>query len=115
MLSDDTAVEQVACGDHGILDGMEPVRTVHVSASTISPGLVNQLAERHAERNLLFLSSPVLGQPEVAEQGQLFALAAGDADVIDSLRPMFDAIAQRTFVIGAAPETANVVSWRAVR
>ena len=45
MLSDDAAVEQVACGAHGVLDGMEPARTVHVSASTISPGLVHELAE----------------------------------------------------------------------
>lgn len=109
MLADDTAVEQVVCGAHGLLDGMEPARTVHVSSSTISPALVHDLAERHAERNLLFVSAPVLGRPEVAEQGKLVALAAGDAGVIDSLRPMFDAIAQRTFVVAAAPEAANVV------
>jgi 3-hydroxyisobutyrate dehydrogenase-like beta-hydroxyacid dehydrogenase len=109
MLADDAAVEQLVCGGHGLLDSLEPNRTVHVSASTISPSLVHQLAERHAERNQLFVSAPVLGRPEVAEHGQLFALAAGDAGVIDSLRPMFDAIAQRTFVVGAAPEAANVV------
>jgi 3-hydroxyisobutyrate dehydrogenase-like beta-hydroxyacid dehydrogenase len=109
MLSDDAAVEQVACGAHGLLDSLEPARTVHVSASTISPALVRRLAERHAERNQLFVSAPVLGRPEVAEQGKLVTLAAGDAGVIDSLRPMFDAIAQRTFVVAAAPEAANVV------
>jgi 3-hydroxyisobutyrate dehydrogenase-like beta-hydroxyacid dehydrogenase len=33
----------------------------------------------------------------------------GAVVLADSLRPMFDAIAQRTFVVGTAPEAANVV------
>jgi 3-hydroxyisobutyrate dehydrogenase-like beta-hydroxyacid dehydrogenase len=109
MLSDDAAVEQVVCGDQGIMAWLEPAKTVHVSMSTISPALVHELAERHRERNQRFLSVPVLGRPEVAEQGKLFALAAGDPELIESLRPIFDAMAQATFVLGTAPEAANVV------
>ncbi|MDB4955178.1 MAG: yfjR [Myxococcales bacterium] len=109
MLSDDTAVEQIVCGDHGVLGCVAPNKTVHISMSTISPALVRRLAERHAELNQNFFSAPVLGRPDVAEQGKLFALVAGDQDLIDWMKPVFDALAQKTFVIGDQPPAANVV------
>ena len=109
MLADDDAVEHVVCGPHGVLDALEPNRGIHVSMSTISPELVHRLAERHGERNQSFLSAPVLGRPAAAEQAKLFVLAAGNADLIDVLEPVFAAIAQRMFVIGDVPEHANLV------
>jgi len=109
MLSDDAAVRELACRPHGLLDTLEPAKTVHVSASTISPALAHDLAERHGERNQAFVSVPVLGRPETAEAGTLTALAAGDPEMIDAIQPALDAIAQRTFVVGTAPEAANVV------
>lgn len=109
MVADDTAVRDLVCKPHGLLDLLEPVKTVHVSSSTISPALVHDLAERHRERNQAFVSVPVLGRPDIAEAGKVSALAAGDAGTIDSLRPALDAIAQKTFVVGRAPEAANVV------
>ena len=109
MLADDEAVGHVVCGAHGILDALEPNRTIHVSMSTISPPLVHELAERHRERNQSFLSAPVLGRPAAAEQAKLVVLAAGDADLIDVLEPVFAGIARRMFVIGDLPEHANLV------
>jgi 3-hydroxyisobutyrate dehydrogenase-like beta-hydroxyacid dehydrogenase len=109
MVSDDAAVRDIVCRPHGLLDVLEPVKTVHVSASTISPALVHELAERHRERNLAFVSVPVLGRPDVAEAGKLTALAAGDAALIDSVRPALEAFAHKTFVVGSEPEAANVV------
>jgi 3-hydroxyisobutyrate dehydrogenase-like beta-hydroxyacid dehydrogenase len=109
MLSDDHAVRSLLCRPHGLLDVLAPMKTVHISASTISPALVRDLAERHAERNEQFVSAPVLGRPEVAEAGKLTVLAAGDSDVVDYVRPIFDAYGQRTFLVGNTPEAANVV------
>ena len=109
MLSDDDALAAVACGPHGVLDALAPGRGIHVSASTVSPALVRDLAERHAERNQHFVSAPVLGRPAAAERGELTVLAAGNPDLIEILRPAFDAIGKRTFPIGDAPERANVV------
>lgn len=109
MLADDAAVNRVVCTPHGILDSLAPNKCVHVSMSTISPRLVHNLTERHAERNLHFISAPVLGRPAAAEQGKLFVLAAGAGEQLDVLRPAFDAMAQQVFVIGNVPETANVV------
>jgi 3-hydroxyisobutyrate dehydrogenase-like beta-hydroxyacid dehydrogenase len=109
MLSDDHAVRALLCAPHGLLDVLAPMKTVHISASTISPSLVRDLAERHAERNEQFVSAPVLGRPDVAEAGKLTVLAAGDTDVVDAVRPAFEAYGQRTFLVGNAPEAANVV------
>ena len=109
MLSDDSAVRDMVCRPHGLLDLLEPAKTVHVSASTISPAIVHELAERHGERNIGFVSVPVLGRPDVAEAGKLVALAAGDPALIDAVRPALDAIAQQTFVVAREPEAANVV------
>jgi 3-hydroxyisobutyrate dehydrogenase-like beta-hydroxyacid dehydrogenase len=105
MLADDAAVSAIA---HAILPEL-PARTVHVSSSTISPALVRELAGDHRARGRRFVSVPMLGRPDVAEQGKLFAIAAGDRRVLDELRPMLDAMAQRTIVVGDAPEAANIV------
>jgi len=92
MLADDTAVQQIVCGPHGLLDSLEPNRGIHVSMSTISPALVCELSERHDERNQSFVSAPVLGRPAAAEHGKLFVLAAGKADLIEALRTAFYAL-----------------------
>jgi 3-hydroxyisobutyrate dehydrogenase-like beta-hydroxyacid dehydrogenase len=109
MVSDDAAVNDLVCRPHGLLDVLEPMKTVHVSSSTIGPALVHELAERHAERNLGFVSVPVLGRPDVAEAGKLTAIAAGTAAHVDVVRAALDAFAQKTFVVGRDPEAANVV------
>src|SRR5258706_14593973 len=109
MLSDDSAVEQIVCAAHGVLDALEPKRGIHVSMSTISPTLVQCLTERHAERNQNFLSAPVLGRPAAAARGKLFVLAAGNRDLIDVMRPAFDALGQGTFFVSNLPHHANLV------
>jgi 3-hydroxyisobutyrate dehydrogenase-like beta-hydroxyacid dehydrogenase len=109
MLADDEAVQRITCAPHGILDSLAPNKTIHISMSTISPLLVRNLTERHAERNYPFVSAPVLGRPTAAEQGSLFVVAAGDRDSLDFVQPIFDAVGQRTFVIGETPEAANLV------
>ena len=92
-----------------MLDCLEPNRTVHVSTSTISPSLVQRLAQAHRARSKKFLSAPMLGRPAAAEQGTLFALVAGDSDAIARVNPVLDAFAQKVFVVGDAPEAANLV------
>jgi len=107
MLADDAALEAVSFGDGGILSASEPV--LHVSLSTISPDLAVRLAEAHGQQGGRFVSAPVFGRPDAAAAAKLFVVAAGAAADIDECRPLFDAIGQRTFVVGAEPRLANVV------
>jgi hypothetical protein len=45
----------------------------------------------------------------MAVAAKLFIVAAGDAAVIEACKPLFDALGQRTFPIGAEPAATNLV------
>ncbi len=106
MLADDQAVRDVVLGS-GALDGARP-GLVHVVSATISVALAQELETRHAELGLGYVAAPVLGRPDVAEQGQLNVLAAGDAAALAKVKVILDAIGKRTWSVGSAPHQANV-------
>jgi 3-hydroxyisobutyrate dehydrogenase-like beta-hydroxyacid dehydrogenase len=107
MLSDDRAVEAVVFGDGGILSAQG--QATHVSMSSIGTSFAARLARAHEEAGRAFVSAPVFGRPALAQAGQLFIAAAGKADVLATCEPLFKVIGQRTFVVGDAPEQANLV------
>jgi 3-hydroxyisobutyrate dehydrogenase-like beta-hydroxyacid dehydrogenase len=57
----------------------------------------------------MFVSAPVFGRPEAAEAGKLAVVAAGPRKAVTRCQPLFDAIGQRTFVVGEAPSNANLI------
>src|SRR5262245_11750428 len=77
--------------------------------STISVALSERLAAAHANGGQRFVAAPVFGRPEAAAAGKLFIVAAGAPDVVDACRPLFEAMAQRTFSVGDEPNAANLV------
>lgn len=108
MLADDSAVEHVTFSDDGLLKNL-PAGAIHVSCSTISVALSARLATAHAGAGQHYVSCPVFGRPDAAAAGKLFLVAAGLPNVIDRLRPIFDAVGQRTFVVAEQQEKANLV------
>jgi 3-hydroxyisobutyrate dehydrogenase-like beta-hydroxyacid dehydrogenase len=108
MLADDGAMAAVIDGDTGIIRNLGP-GSVHLCMATISVGLSRQLTERHAAAGQHFVAAPVFGRPDAAAAGDLFIVAAGSTAAVDRCRPLFDAMGQRTFVVGDAPRMANVV------
>ena len=74
MLADDTAVESVVFGAHGILEGMQR-DALHVSMSTISPDLSRRLSAAHRERGQQYIAAPVFGRPDAAAAAKLFIVA----------------------------------------
>jgi 3-hydroxyisobutyrate dehydrogenase-like beta-hydroxyacid dehydrogenase len=108
MLADDAAVERTVEATDGLLDSL-PAGAVHVSSSTISVTLSARLAALHAAKGQRYVAAPVFGRPDAAEAAKLFVVAAGAADAIDAAQPVFDAIGQRSFRVGAEPHQANVV------
>ena len=107
MLADDHAVRAVVFGEK--LISMLAPGTVHISASTISVALARELALAHAEAGNQFVSAPVFGRPQAAAEAKLAVVAAGAAKSIEHCQPVFDAIGQRTFIVGIEPHHANVV------
>jgi 3-hydroxyisobutyrate dehydrogenase-like beta-hydroxyacid dehydrogenase len=108
MLADDRAVEDVTFGAGGLVASLQPGAT-HVSSSTIGVALSERLAAAHTEAGQRYAAAPVFGRPEAAAAAKLFVVAAGAAQVLAPLAPLFDAIGQRTFVVSEQPHTANLV------
>ncbi|BBX00345.1 3-hydroxyisobutyrate dehydrogenase [Mycolicibacterium moriokaense] len=108
MLADDAAVEAVTFGVDGIIASL-PSGATHVSSSTISVALAERLTDAHAAAGQRFVAAPVFGRPEAAAAAKLFVVAAGEPAAVQALSPVFDAIGQRTFVVGDDPKAASLV------
>jgi 3-hydroxyisobutyrate dehydrogenase-like beta-hydroxyacid dehydrogenase len=108
MLADDAAVEALVFQNGGILSAL-PKNAIHVSMSTISPALSHRLAEEHRNAGQLYVAAPVFGRPEAAAAGKLFIIAAGPETALARCRPLFDAMGQKTFVLGDRQPQANLV------
>jgi 3-hydroxyisobutyrate dehydrogenase-like beta-hydroxyacid dehydrogenase len=105
ILADDAAV-------HAVIDPLlagAPKGLVHVNMATISVALARDLAARHRDHGLTYVSATVFGRPELAAAGKLTIVAAGDPSAISRVQPLLDAIGQRTWPMGDQPERANVV------
>jgi len=105
MLSDDAAVRAVVLDS----DLLEAARkgAVHVGCSTISIAFAEELAARHAEAGIGYISAPVFGRPDVAAAAQLNVVAGGPASAIEKVAPLLAAIGKKTWVMGERPEQAN--------
>jgi 3-hydroxyisobutyrate dehydrogenase-like beta-hydroxyacid dehydrogenase len=108
MLADDAALDVVLSGENGILAGLK-AGALHVSMSTIAVVTADSVAARHAQRGQAFLSAPVFGRPDAAAAAKLFVVAGGAPEHLRIATPLFAAISQRVFHIGATPSAANLV------
>jgi 3-hydroxyisobutyrate dehydrogenase-like beta-hydroxyacid dehydrogenase len=108
MLADDRAVEAVVSGRDGIGQSLR-AGAIHLSMSTISIELSEGLGRIHREAGQIYATAPVFGRPDAAAAAKLFIVAAGPTQAIGKCRPLFDAIGQKTFVVGDRPIDANLV------
>lgn len=83
--------------------------TVHVCMASISPQLAKGLSLRFEAIGAKFVSAPVVGRPNVAAEGQLNILAAGDRLALDLARPFLELMGKKTWVLGEEPAKANLV------
>lgn len=104
MLANDDAADSVLSADNLPSD-----RIVHANMASVSPDLATSLSERFAKAGHGYVASPVLGRPHVAAEGGLNILAAGSTGDIERMKPLFDAMGQRTWPLGEHAPTANVV------
>jgi 3-hydroxyisobutyrate dehydrogenase-like beta-hydroxyacid dehydrogenase len=107
-LPDDEALAAVALHPEGLVHVMRP-GAVHISMSTISPGLSRRLAGEHEACGQAYVAAPVLGNPDLARARQLFVLAAGRAAALERTRPLLERLGQRLFVVGEDAAAANLM------
>jgi 3-hydroxyisobutyrate dehydrogenase-like beta-hydroxyacid dehydrogenase len=113
MVPDDAAIRDVALGRdnagvEGLVSGLKR-GAIHLSMSTISTSTASLLAAEHARHVQGYVAAPVFGNPDAARARQLFILAAGAPADVERCQPLFDSLGQKTFVVGADPQHANLV------
>ena len=111
-LPDDDALAAVALGPDGLAAFLSR-HAVHISTSTVSPGMSRRVAEEHARRGQGYIAAPVLGNPDFARARKLFVLAAGPRAPLERIRPLLERLGQRLFVIGEDAGSANLVKLAA--
>ena len=107
-LPDDAALVAVALDPEGLVHAMRP-GAVHISMSTVSPGLSRRLEAEHEARGQAYVAAPVLGNPDLAQARQLFVLAAGRPAALERTRPLLERLGQRLFVVGEEAADANLM------
>jgi 3-hydroxyisobutyrate dehydrogenase-like beta-hydroxyacid dehydrogenase len=107
-LPNDKALEETAMDSGGLTDVMK-TDAVHISMSTVSPGLSSRLAEQHAHYGQGYVAAPVLGNPDLAAARNLFLLVSGDAQMTQRVAPLLSRLGQRLFQLGEGPAVANVM------
>jgi len=107
MLADDAALQAVVSGDAGVMAGLG--KALHISMSTIAVATADRIAADHRSREQRFLCAPVFGRPEAAMAAKLFIVAAGHAEDLETAKPVFAAVSQGVFNIGATPSAASLV------
>jgi 3-hydroxyisobutyrate dehydrogenase-like beta-hydroxyacid dehydrogenase len=108
MLADDAAVIEVASKPAGLVETL-PRGGIHICAGTHSVACIADLKERHGKAGQILLATPMLGRPEVVSSGQAGMVLAGTKPGLDRCRPLFEAIARRTFDGGADPVAAAAI------
>ncbi|HLU30511.1 MAG TPA: NAD(P)-dependent oxidoreductase [Acidimicrobiia bacterium] len=98
-LADDAAVTETHLGAEGVLAGASPGSVV-IETSTVDPRTITELGPRYTERGAHLLDSPVSGSVALVEQGALTAMVGGEADALDRVRPILDALTKAVYHLG---------------
>ncbi len=102
--------ESVLFGDDvnpGVVPRLSPGAVV-LACATVSPDFAKAMSARCAEYQVHYLDSPISGGAVKAREGALSVMASGSADAFNAARPIYDATAEKVFVLGdeAGPGSA---------
>ncbi|HML08879.1 MAG TPA: NAD(P)-dependent oxidoreductase [Xanthobacteraceae bacterium] len=108
MLADDAAVLDIVGRAAGLKDSL-PRGGVHICCGTHSVAAIQKLKAAHGEAGQVLIAAPVLGRPEVVTAGQAGMVVGGAKPSVEHCRPLFAAIARRSFEAGAEPAAAAAI------
>jgi 3-hydroxyisobutyrate dehydrogenase-like beta-hydroxyacid dehydrogenase len=104
MVTDSAALEAIASGPHGLLEGLSAGKTF-VEMSTVSPATTRALSAQVLARGAEMLDCPVSGSILTLEQGKLTMMVGGERATFERVQPvLLDIGAKATYVGG--PGTA---------
>jgi 3-hydroxyisobutyrate dehydrogenase-like beta-hydroxyacid dehydrogenase len=99
MVTDSAALESIAYGADGALEGISSGKVV-VEMSTISPATSRALADKIRERGGDMVDSPVSGSILTLEQGKLTMMVGGRRETYDRVHPLLLDIGPRATYVG---------------
>jgi len=96
---DDTQVQQVMAGDHGILAGAK-AGSVIIVHTTVHPATVRNLAKEVRDRGLEILDAQMSGGQAGAENRQLCFMVGGNREAFEQCRPLLVSSGSHIFHMG---------------
>ena len=93
MVSGPGDLEEVVCGEHGLLSGNCKPGTI-VDCSTVSAGASARVRAAANSAGAGFLAAPVSGNAHVVAEGGACIVASGPADVFGEVRPFLEVMAK---------------------
>lgn len=99
VVTDGRAVESVALGVGGIIDGLSP-EGVYLDMSTIDPEVSRKVAAAFAERGLTMLDAPLSGSPVTIAAGSASTMVGGDRAAFERVEPVLYDIGSKVSYIG---------------
>lgn len=99
VVKDADAVKEISFGKDGIVEGKHDGLIV-ADMSTINPNQSKEIAKQFNQHNIIMLDTPVMGGPNIAIDGKLVMMAAGDKNAFEKNKKVFDTIANKTFFLG---------------
>lgn len=111
MVTASEDVRHVVLGDQGVSHGAAPGSVV-VDMSTISPRVTREIADVLAAQGIHMLDAPVSGGDVGARNATLSIMVGGDAEVVERVRPVFEAMGKKITHIGpnGAGQTCKLVN-----
>ncbi len=91
ILPDAAAVEEVVCGPFGTLQSMR-LGTVHIEMSTVDVARKSKVRDAVRAAGGDMLDAPISGSPHMVEPRLATTFASGDAESIERVRPVLEAI-----------------------
>ena len=99
IVSDTAAMEEVALGNNGVLEGIRS-GAIFIDSSTINPAVSRKLACHTAGKGASFLDAPVTGSKHGAEKGELTFMIGGEREVFDHALPVLTSLGKKHIYCG---------------
>jgi 3-hydroxyisobutyrate dehydrogenase-like beta-hydroxyacid dehydrogenase len=110
MVTDSAALEAIAFGPQGVIEGLSPGKTF-IEMSTVSPAVTRLLSAQARARGADMLDCPVSGSILTLEQGKLTMMVGGERATFERVQPiLLDIGAKATYVGGPGTATSMKIA-----
>ena len=99
MVSAPRDLEEVVCGEHGLLSGNHRPGTI-VDCSTVSGAASASVRAAANAAGVGFLAAPVSGNAHVVAEGGACIVASGPAEVFEEVRPFLEEMGKMAVHVG---------------